>query len=75
MNVHAIKCLVEVEWNELWLGVREVFSVIHSVISLILISIQIAHGPFDLEPKTFPLQVVLVFVQFFRNIHPFNVQL
>ena len=62
MDVHAIKRLIEVKGHELWLGVGEIFAMVHPIISLVLIPIQIAHGPLDLKSETLPLQIILMLV-------------
>lgn len=75
MSVHTVKGFVKIEWNKFWLGVAEILAIIHSIVELILKPIEVTDAPLNLVPKTLPLLIVLVLLQFLRDIHPLNIEL
>jgi hypothetical protein len=62
MSVHTHKSFVQIEWNKDGLDVCKVLTIVHSIVELILKSVEVTDGPFDLEPETFSLLIVLMFL-------------
>lgn len=75
VNLHVHDSHVEVEGQEGRLGSSEILRMIHSVAFLILIPIEITHGPLDLKTSRSSSLVLLELLILFREVHPLNIDL
>jgi hypothetical protein len=73
MNLHAFHRFFKVKGCEPWLCCTEELRVVHSVVFLVLVSIEIANGPFNLVPYYFSVFVLSVLLQLVCKVQSLQV--
>jgi len=74
VNIHALQSLVKIKGSKLGLSGSKILGIIHSVIKLVLKSIEVRGSPSYFKAETLLFQVLLVLFQFFRDVHSFDVE-
>ena len=75
MNIHALQGLIEIIREEFGLCISKVLLVVHPIVDLILVPVQIADSPSDLEPLTLLLSVIQLLVHLLSHVDSLNVEL
>ena len=73
--MHTFEGFVEIKRNEDWLWIPKILAIVHSIVGLILESIEVTDGPFYFEPVGLSLLIMVMLLHLLRDIHSFTVEL
>lgn len=73
MHVHIDYGLIQIERSELRLGCSKILRIIHTIVNLVLVSIEITYGPFNFISHRFSLLIELLLLHFSCHIHALGV--